>query len=258
MRPLARTAALLLGLAALAACASGGTKSRVAKAPDYDPNDPMSATLLMQQGQGMIGEGKFKDGMQKYREALKLQPANPVLHNLVGMALLQQGQGAQALDSFNRALQLEPNYADARNNRGAAYLQLGQMSMAEADFLSVLTDNTYANRAGVLVNLGSLYLTTGNLVAAEENLRMATRLNGPADAYYLLGRVEEKLGKKSLAESAYREAVTEAPERPDILLAFATFLQAEGRQDEARDLYRRVVAVAPNSPEAGLARTKLE
>ena len=254
----ARGAARLLALVVLAACASSTPQKPPATAPDVDAKDPLSATVLMQQGQVLVAEGQFTEGMGKYDQALKFQPDNPVLHNMIGMAELQQGHGQKALDSFNRALQLAPKYSDARSNRGAAYVQLGQFSMAEADFLSVLTDNTYANRTGVLFNLGSLYFARGDLNAAEENLRRSAMSAGPVDAYFLLGQVEERLGKRALAEAAYREAVTRAPERPDIMFALAKLLEGEGHKDEARDLYRKLITNAPNSPEAGLARARLE
>lgn len=253
-----RGAARLLTLVMLAACASSTPQKPAATAPDVDAKDPLSATVLMQQGRVLVSEGKFKEGMAKYDQALKLQPDNPVLQNVIGMAELQQGHADKALDAFNRALQLVPKYSDARSNRGAAYMQLGQFSMAEADFLSVLTDNTYANRAGVLFNLGSLYFARGNLTAAEENLHRSAMSAGPVDAYFLLGQVEERQGRRALAEAAYREAVARAPERPDIMFALAKLLEAEGHKNEARDLYRRLISNAPNSPEAGLARARLE
>ncbi len=257
MRNSIRRAAWLGALLLIASCAST-PPSRPSVAPDIDPNDPLAGTKLMQQGQALVAEGKIDEGIEKYGVARKLQPKNPTVYNLMGMAELQKGDAAKALQSFNDALALAPNYADARNNRGAAYVQLKQYSMAEADFLSVLSDDTYANRTGVCFNLGSLYLALGNLGAAEENLRRATRGAGPVEAYLMLGQVEEKLGKIALAETAYRNAVARAPERTDVILALASFLDAHGQKDEARTLYRRVIELAPTSPDAQKARTRVE
>jgi Flp pilus assembly protein TadD len=258
MRSLARRSASLLALAVLVACASSRPSRPVAAAPEIDLNNPLAGTLLMQQGRALVSEGKISEGMEKYTVALKLQPNNPTLHNLIGMAELQRGNSGKAVESFNRALMLAPKYSDALNNRGAAYMQLGQFSLAESDYLSVLSDNTYANRSGVYYNLGSLYFVRGNLAAAEENLRRATRDAGPVEAYFLLGEVEEKLGKAALAETAYRGAMSRAPERPDVILALANLVDTQGRKGEARELYLKVIAVAPKSPEAQLARVRLE
>ncbi len=257
MGNLHRWAGRLGALLLLAACASTPPPAPTGVS-DVDPNDPLAGTKLMQQGQALVAEGKVSEAMDKYAEARKLQPKNPTVYNLVGMAELQRGNGAEALRSFNQALVLAPNYADARNNRGAAYVQLKQYSMAESDFLSALGDDTYANRGGVYFNLGSLYLATGNLAGAEENLQRSTKAAGPVEAYYLLGQVEEKLGKVALAETAYRGAIARAPERPDLILALALFLDAHGQKDEARTLYRKVIELAPTSAQAQQAHARLE
>ena len=257
MGTLHRCAGCLGALLLLAACAST-PPSAPAGASDVDPNDPLASTKLMQQGQALVAEGKVAEAMEKYAAARKLHPKNPTVYNLVGMAELQRGNAAEALRSFNQALVLAPNYADARNNRGAAYVQLKQYSMAESDFLSALSDDTYANRGGVYFNLGSLYLANGNLAGAEENLQRSTKAAGPVEGYYLLGQVEEKLGKVAPAETAYRGAVAHAPERPDLIFALALFLDAHGQKDEARTLYRKVIELAPTSSQAQQAHARLE
>jgi tetratricopeptide (TPR) repeat protein len=251
-----RSAACVIALAALVACRSSSPE-RSSETSDVNPNNPLGATLLMEQGLALVGQNKIADGLKKYDQALALQPKNPVVHNLIGVAELRAGETAKALDEFNRALALAPTYSDARNNRGTTYVRLGQYAMAETDFFTVLGDLTYANRAGVYFNLGSLYFGLGNLAAAEENLRRAAVPSGPVDAYFMLGQVEEKLAKPALAESAYRDAFSRAPERADIALALARLLESQGRSDEAREVYRKIIELAPNSPEAAEVRNKL-
>jgi len=240
---------------ALWGCASSNPGT--APPPDVNPADPLAATTLMQQGQALLAEGKAEAALGKYKAALKLQPNNPTAHNLHGLALLRLRRPAEALESFNRALALAPTYSDARNNRGVAYMQLGQVAMAEADFLLVLGDKTYANRAGVFYNLGSLYLGRGNLAAAEENLRRAAVPAGPIEAYLALATVREKLGRSEGAEAALRDAMTRAPERADVPLQLGKLLESLGRAEEARALYRKAIALAPESPEAAEARQRL-
>jgi len=258
MRGVARWTALLLGLVVVVSCSSSQPAHPASTAPEIDASNPLAGTLLMQEGRALVNEGKVAQGLEKYEAALKLQPGNPTIHNLIGMAELQRGNANKALVSFNNALTLAPKYSDALNNRGAAYMQLGQLSMAESDFLSVAADNTYANHAGVLYNLGSLYFVRGNLPAAEENLRRATREAGPVESFLLLGQVEEKLGKPATAEEAYRSAMARAPERPDVMLALAKLVESAGRKPEARELYLKIIEVAPKSPEAQQARVRLE
>lgn len=243
-------------VALLGACAT--TSPPAAEVPqDIDPQDPMAGTLLMQQGQALVAQGMIDEGIAKYRAALRLQQNNPTIHNLLGRAELARGNPPAALDAFNRALQIAPSYSDARNNRGATYVALGQTAAAESDFLTVLADQYYNNRPGVFFNLGSLYNARGNLAAAEENLRKAATPAGPVEALVLLGSVEERLGKLDLAENSYRDAMQRAPERVDVPMALAALLQEAGRGAEARELWDRVISIAPGSPEALEARKLL-
>jgi Flp pilus assembly protein TadD len=249
----------------LLACASStppaqpgrATKETSTATAPVDPNDPLAPTMLMREGQALAAEGRVDEGLVRFRAALKLQPANPTIYNLIGQAELRRRDNVKALEAFNQALALAPTYTDARNNRGATYVALGQLSLAEADFLSALTDNLYANRAGVYYNLGALYVARANFAAAEENLRRAAVPAGPVEAYVLLGQVQQRLEKPELAETSFRSAVERAPERVDIAMLLAAHLEARGRKDEARTLYRRVLELGPGSPEAAEARARL-
>lgn len=251
---------LLVGALVVVVGGCGGTRPAASPsiAPEIDPRDPLAPTMLMQQGQALVNEGREEAGLERYRAALRLQPSNPTIHNLIGVAELRLDEPVKALESFNRALSLAPNYSDARNNRGAAYVRVGQLALAEADYLAVLADATYANRSGLFFNLGALYLQRGQLAPAEENLRRATQGAAPLEAFLLLAEVQERQDKLEAAETSLRSAMGRAPERPGVPLLLAEFLVRRQRINEARELFRRVIELAPDSDEARQARLGLE
>lgn len=260
MKP--RTLFFPLALALIIATGCAGTApaptSGQGLPPEVDPRDPLAPTMLMQQGLALVSEGRVEAGLERYAVALRLQPDNPNIHNLIGVAELRRDEAVKALEAFNRALSLAPNYSDARNNRGVAYVRLGQLARAEADYLAVMSDTTYANRSGLFFNLGALYLQRDQLAPAEENLRRATRGAAPLEAFLLLAEVQERLERHDAAEANLRTALSRAPENPAIPLLLAQFLGRRGRADEARELYSRVIALDPDSEEARLAREAVE
>ncbi len=237
-------------------CASTGSRTSELP-PGIDPNDPLAATMLLREGESMLRDGRADQALARFRAAASLQPANPVVHNFIGLAHMAKGEPASAVEAFTRALSLAPTFTDARNNRGIAYRALGQEALAESEFLAALQDLTYANRAGVYFNLGALYLAQGKLEVAEENLRRAASATGPPEAYLLLGEVQERLGKLAAAEDTYRKGMQRAPERADVPLRLGTLLLNRGRTAEAREVLQKVVELAPDSREAAQARALL-
>ena len=93
----------------LAACASSTGRSAAAPGtaaavPEVDPRDPLAPTRLMREGHALVAEDRVEEGVARYRAALKLQPANPTIHNLIGQAELRRGDSVKALEAFNQAL----------------------------------------------------------------------------------------------------------------------------------------------------------
>lgn len=247
----------LLLVCLLVGCASSGGPAGSELPAGIDPQDPLAATVLLREGETFLRDGRVELALSRFQAAAKLQPANPVVHNYLGLAWLAKNEPAKALEAFTRALSLAPSYTDARNNRGVAYRNLGQLTQAEMEFLAALQDNTYANRAGVYFNLGALYTSQGRLEAAEENLRKAATPTGPVEAYLLLGQVQERLGKLPAAQETYRHGMDRAPERSDLPFRLGLLLWQEGKKEEARELFRKVTELAPDSPEAAEARSYL-
>lgn len=256
MKPTRRCCLVLVACISLA-CASAPRSHLDELPPGIDRNDPLAATMLMREGENMLRDGRTNMALARFRAAASLQPNNPVVHNFIGLAHLAKGEAAAAVEAFSRALSLAPTYTDARNNRGIAYRSLGQLTLAESEFLAALQDLTYANRASVFFNLGSLYLAQGKFEAAEENLMKASGATGPVDAFLLLGQVQERLGKLKSAEQTYRKGMERAPERVDLPFRLAVLLMNQGKADEAKVLFQKVVALAPESREAAAARVHL-
>jgi Tfp pilus assembly protein PilF len=247
----------LLALLVLFGCASSSAPPQDQLLAGLDPKDPLAPVSLLQEGASLLRDGRVEDALKRFQAAAQLQPANPVVHNFIGLAFLAKNQPAKALEAFTRALSLAPTFTDARNNRGVAYQALGQLAQAESEFLAALQDLTYANRAGVFFNLGTVYFSQGRLEAAEENLAKAASSAGPVEAFVLLGQVQERLGKTAAAMETYRKGMAKAPERADLPLRLGVLLLNQGKKEEAHELFRKVVELAPDSREAAQAQVYL-
>jgi len=246
----------IAGNAGSAPPASGKDKKSSKK--NQPAADPLQALTLMRQGSVLMQQGRYDEAIKVFEQANQISPNNATIHNMLGMCSLRLGTFDEALASFESALRIIPGFTDARNNRGVTYLALGQYHLAEVDFIAVLGDATYPHRKQVYFNLGLTYLQRDQLGAAEDNFRKAIVLPNPVvEAYINLAGIAQRRGRLETAEDLLLEAQLNFPERTDLSFELGKLLMIMGREDEARPYLERVVADAPNSNSAALAKSLL-
>lgn len=106
--------------------------------------------------------------------------------------------------------------------------------------------------ARINTQLGSKYAQEGMYKLAETKLKLAISQNDNyAPAYSALAYVYAETGKPDQAEQQYRQALSLAPDDPDIQNNFGVFLCGQGKGAEAQRYFHRAVS-NPNysTPEA--------
>lgn len=97
-------------------------------------NDPLKKAIdYTKQGDKLFLENQLEQAVQRYDEALNLQPDLAEVWNNRGVALTRLQRYQEAIASYERAIQLRDDYADAWNNRGVA---LGKLNHYDAAILS--------------------------------------------------------------------------------------------------------------------------
>jgi tetratricopeptide (TPR) repeat protein len=64
----------------------------------------------------LVNQGKYDEGIARYRDALRIQADFADAHNNLGVALANQGKYDEAIDHFSEALRIRPDYSSAREN----------------------------------------------------------------------------------------------------------------------------------------------
>ncbi len=155
---------------------------------------------------------------------------------------------------MTRCLAVNPASAVAYTNRGMLELGNGLFAESVADFqlaISSSTDNFQA-----LVDLGKVYVTTGQYGLAKQTLIEATHVNSNnADAECDLGVALMTMGDLKGADEAFQRSARIAPNNPVELYNYGLFLASVNRVDESIACYRRVLELTPSFPKAhmGLA-----
>ena len=172
-----------------------------------------------------------------WESVIETHPTVSQAYNNLGSFALKQNQSQQAFNYFNQAIQIQPNYADAYSNRGNLYAQAGNSSAAIKDFDTAIRlrphADAYFNRANEFSNLNRLneaisdysesikldpradsytnrafaYLKIQKVTLAQQDLKKAQQINPRyARAYFLEGIIEQNIGNKNAACSAFLKA----------------------------------------------------
>ena len=181
------------------------------------------------------------------QSAVGCAPRDPFAH--YALAELQEAaddaQGAIA--SLRRATELEPRFAQAQRRLGILLGEHGEGESAIAAFEAAV--RTDANDARTWNNLGTAQRALGRLAEAEQSFAraLALRPDYPLAATNL-GEVQRDQGQVERAEATLRAALARTgggpPYRPGVVL-LAGLLRERGALDEAAQLYRQAIALAP-------------
>lgn len=78
--------------------------------------DRLAAHDLREAGEACCIQGDPRAALEKFVQALRLDPEDPLIHNGLGVVLTQMGLLDKAKESFTRALRFAPAFTEARAN----------------------------------------------------------------------------------------------------------------------------------------------
>ncbi len=154
----------------------------------------------------------------------------------------------KALWAMEACRRLGHRSAGLEANRSAAFLQLGRFDDArEAGLAALRLDPNHANAH---VNLATAYMALRDQPNAIALLRRAVELNpGLTEAFINLGTALCEVGDVHGALAAEHRALELDPNNPRAIAGLALVYKLMRRRDEALELYRRAIALAPNYAE---------
>lgn len=162
-----------------------------------------------------MSRGRIRDANACCRQVLKLQPDLVQGHFLTGLVALEAKDRKTAFAAFASVTRLQKDHS-------AAWAQLAK-----------------------------LFISDGQVSRADAALAEALR-NKPEDPLIqdLLGTVYSMMGEHGLAQGRFEKAVGARPDHPPYLQNVANNLVYHGRTAEAEAVFRRIIEIQPNSPQA--------
>lgn len=195
-------------------------------------------------------EGRLDLAETLYRRLLETHPDYADVARHFAMLMHQRGRRQEAIALIQRAIELDGHRPEWHNDLGNMLAADQQLEPARAAFMAAIELDP--RHAEVWNNLGAILQRQQHLDEAEFSYRQALALNPEfVDAMSNLGNLLAIRGQPAeSAEYLCRAFVTAADDAtPKDLLGIAYSLL--GRQDEAKEVYRRWLQEVPAHPIAG-------
>jgi predicted Zn-dependent protease len=243
---------------------------------------PRNVEALSNVGAVLAAQGRYEDAIERYREALGVDPARTAVRLNLALALEKAGRPADA------ATELERVVAEAPQNRNAIVLLADcRVQLAEYDravvlltplhekspddravtFLlgfSLLEDNQ-VDRGKLLLDrvlrdgesaetrllMGAVKLGAREYVPARDDLRRAAELNPALPmVHVLLGRALMNTGDVRTAAEEFRRELAARPNDFDANLFLGVLLKQDNALDEAMARFEKAAVLRPGDPAA--------
>jgi len=209
-----------------------------------NPAAPPQVAPLLALATQFLEAGRPADAIAPLRDAARLEPSNPIIQHDLGLACLEVGRVPDAIAALQRAVASNPRYADAYFRLGIALEKRGDIRGAIVAYdratalLPSLTEAWF--RAGALVH------TLGHRDEAIGCFRQAAATGGKT-SFGRLGKARALLTEErdQEAELVLRKALALDPSNAMAHDLLGNLLSEFGRFDEARECFRRAIAIAP-------------
>ena len=180
---------------------------------EQDPADQHVHCVL-----GMIkrSQGDAVNAAASFGNCLEIEPSHPAANFYMGLIAMKNGDHCAATRRFQHAIKSDKSHVGAHRCL-TQLLKDGERSYSPAGAASAeRATNDNPHDAGCLNTYGLSLLRKGNLVAAEEAFRAATKEDAThAKAYYNLGCALKDQGRFDEAEGAWRQALKANPQLGD-------------------------------------------
>jgi len=222
----------------------GNTTSSASASPD--------AEAAYQEAKTAQKAKKTIDALDKYKQALLLDPGNGHYAVDYSAALSEDHQYAEAIDVLRRYLQRNPVDRDAYNQLGKVYLLNDQADAANQSFTRAIPISTLNNYATSLKKLG-------RMGEAENVFKLALSIN-PKDSEVLfnLGNLYNNQNKLPLARDKYLEAIQVRPDFAEAHYNLGLIFSKLGNNAQAVTHLEKFLQLSPNARNAETIRAYVQ
>lgn len=221
--------------------------------------DSNKASYHFQMGESHLRENNVTAALIELTEAEKITPDDPNLLNFLGLVYFRKGKHEIAEQKYLKALQLKPQFSDARNYLAVNYMEMKRWDDAISQLKLVTDDLFYQNQESAQINLGLAFLGKGENQRAHDVLRNAVIMYPRSpQARVALGRTYFALERNDLAIDEFKRATELSAGYVNPYYYAGLAYLKNNNKDAARDAFREVVRLSPDSTVGRQAKEHLD
>jgi tetratricopeptide (TPR) repeat protein len=212
----------------------------------------------MFEGKTQLEKGEFKDAINSFKQATRLQPELARAWNYLGLAYHRDRQFAEAIAAYNKAYNTDNNLAEAVYNLG--YLRLETGVYEDAIHWFKIYQMLRPQSTAALPYLALAHISLNELDEAQKlyDLILRQEPNDPK-AYNGMGLIQQRKGNPRESYNYFHTALERDPEyTPAMWNQGIIAYPALQRPDLAVNKMRRFTYKAPQSPLAPIAKSIAE
>ena len=248
-RPASKTAARVLTAIALRRGNIQLARDTIDEALKYDPADPLLRETAMSVD---LADGNYDDLITELESRIQTDPGASDFVIDLAMVHAIKGDEAQALTSLEAAFAADPT--STRSAQLLVGMLLKNQHSVRALDVAVSHRNALPDSARSHALLGTVLEELGRNDEAREAYQRAVDLDpGQVDARFALAKYASGSSDNSGAQNHFKAILKENPGRLEPLLALAVFAEKDGDDARAISYLEKAVEANPQSTHAALA-----
>jgi len=260
----------------------------VAAATQCPAQEPPPSSLETQVAPGIaaLKSGDLDSAEKIFSSALRHGIKHPLVYHNLGVIAQMRGQHLEAVERFREALALQPSYGASRLLLGTSLLALGRNAEAVRELQRAV--RLMPQQPQARFQLAKAYEASEDWIAAAQQLQKLVEINPQEPEYaYQMGkawmklsgwsyqqiarinpnsaRLQQGLGqeyavqeKYDLALAAFQRAAEADPQLPEVHLAIGSILLEQEKYDQALAEIALELKLVPQSKAAVELKTKIE
>lgn len=174
--------------------------------------DPANPLLYYSLGARLERSGRYDEAMKLYRTAAEKGLENGRLRSRLGDLLVRSGKKAEAIAEYEKAMQMDPSDVESQANLATAYLETGRLADAERVYKAIAAIDPSSSTAQN--GLGVVAIQRQDGAAARGYFEKAVQLDPDlVEAQLNLGLLYQMAGDRSRARTCFETFLAKASPR---------------------------------------------